>query len=436
MNDDPLSFLDSSNSTPTKNQPQGTLDPLSFLEGEKVNQAQMRDKFKEFTSTRAPKGRGLLPDAITTGTAIAGGFGDLASMFGLENPVTSENLRKKAFEYVPSAAPKTEQEKEYDEGLSTVMGFFSPIGGPLKVAGKILGKGFVKATPFLKGKYKELYQIGKDLGISEKALAPFKTGKVTFSFLKGAAKLGEEAQEGIKFAENLATPKYEQLFAQGSKIPLNNISKQGVIKGLENVVNEIEKSPALVSESKDVVKFLREAIEGIKNNPNATVENLMALQKQLAKSVNWKSIKQSGKGHLIKEAQDAVMKGIYGMSPQLGKDFSNMDKLYAGFKKFAKEISPSKILEYASKGGPAGYALVSILTGHDIETAIKNGFGAYLGKKAIGKISGKLLTDPKWIGIKEKIMKVIKGGSYEIAPKLLIALEKKAEMDKDLNKKD
>ncbi len=432
MNNDPLSFLDSSDTSASNNQQAMGSDPLSFLESPKQRKSQFPATFKEFTSSRAPEGRGLLPDAITTGTALAGGLGDLASLFVGEHPLTSKRLREKAFEFVPSAAPKNDQEKEYDENLSMVMGLFSPIGGPLKAAGKVLGKVGGKLTPFLKGKYKEIYDVGKSLGIAEEALAPFKHGKVTQYALEKAAKLGKTAQEGIKFAENLASPKYQELFEAGSKIPLNPISKRGVINGLENVVTEIEKSPALVSESKDVVKFLNEAINGIKIKPDMNVENLMALQKQMGKTVNWKSIKQSGKGRLIKEAQDAVKKGIYGSSPKLGRDFDNMDKLYGAYKKFAKDVSPSKILDYANKGGPVGYALISLMTGHDLETAVKGGFGAYFGKQALGKISGKLLTDPKWIGIKEKIMRIIKDGAYDKAPKMLIALQKKAEADKEI----
>ncbi|MES2409037.1 MAG: hypothetical protein V4509_01910 [Patescibacteria group bacterium] len=399
----------------------GNKEEPSFIERWKNKPIAPKDTVKNMK-------RHLQRTGISAGTGVAGGYGDLASLIIGENPFTSKELRNKSFELLPSLAPQSDKEKEWDEGISTISGFFTPFG-PLKGAGKVVGKGFEKLTPFLKGKYKELYEIGKGLGISEQALAPFRHGKVSETFLKHISKLGEKATEGIKFAQKLASPTYDKLYEMGAKIPVNQITKRSVVRGLENVIQDIQKSPALVNESKDVIKFLNESIDGIMTNPNLNVENLMALQKQLGKTVNWNSIKQAGKGHLIGKSKDAVMAGVYGMDPSLGRKFDSMDKLYSGYKSLAKEVSPNKIVEFASKGGPVGYALVSLLTGHDLEDALKTGLGTYFGKKALGNISGNLLTNPKWVGIKEKVIQTIKNESFDKIPKLLIALKKKSDED-------
>lgn len=421
MPEDPLDFLDAPKNVQERSNPEEALD---FLEGP----AWKKRKFEDVFSKKYEKKRGLLPDLATSATAIAGTPGDIASLLVGENPFTSKSLREKTFEMFPSLAPQTEKEKEWDEGLSMVMGLATP-GGPLKAAGRIIGKGISKATPFLKSKYKELYQVGKDLGIPEKALAPFRQGKVSGAALKLAAKLGKEAQEGIKMAENLATPFYQKLEQAGSQIPVNQISRRGVERGLQDVIKDINKSPALVRESKDVVRFLEDAIQNMKMNPDLNVENLMALHKQLGKTVNWGSIKQSGKKHLIKESKDAVLRGIYGMNPRLGKQFSDMDRLYAGYKNLAKEVKPYRLVEFAGKGGPAGVFLISLLTGKDPgETALKAG-EVWAGKKAASWISAKLMTDPKWVGIKEKVFNVIKNESFDKVPKLLTAIKKKSEKE-------
>lgn len=433
MTTDPLAFLDQPQSS---SKPKTSSDALSFLDQPQESEWKKRTipKPNEKWDLKKPdKSRNILADAVTSSTAVLGGIGDLASLAIGENPLTSKSLREGAFSLFPSLAPQNDKEKEWDENLSIVMGLASP-GGGVKTAGKLVGKGISKlggskVSKALKGKYNEMYDLGKSLGISEKALAPFKHGKVSEKALTHISKLGEEAKEGIKFAQDLAAPHYDKLYEAGSKILVNNISKRGVVNGLNDVINEIQKSPALVKESKDVVKFLEEAIHGVQTHPNLNVENLMALQKQLGKTVNWNSIKQSGKGRLVQEARGAVEKGIYGMNPKLGKEFSDMDKLYGAYRKLAKEVSPNKLYEYASKGGPAGYTLLSILTGHDIQDAVTQGLGVHFGKKALGKISGKLLTDPKWGAMKEKIVSMVKKGSIDYLPKMLTAIKKKANME-------
>lgn len=442
MSVDPLAFLDEmdagdpsqvgrSEQVPSV----GAKDPLDFL-AKKHEQKDFRESFEKFLKKgKQPlekKGghRGIASDVVTTGTSFAGMPGDIASFLIGDNPLTSANLRKKAFEMLPSLAPETEEEKSWDENLSLVMGFATP-SGPFKAAGKLIGKGVGMVAPkFLKGKYRELYEVGKNLGIDEKALAPFRHGTVSDKFLTHIAKLGKTAQEGVAFAEKMASPKYQALFAEGAKIPVNQISKRGVVRGLKDIIADIQKSPALVNESKDVVRFLNEAITGIENHPNLTVENLMALQKSLGKTVNWTSIRQAGKGHLVSEAREMVMKGIYGSNPRLGQQFSDMDKIYAGYQKLAKSVSPSKLVDFASKGGPIGYLALSVLTGHDMGDAIKRTAALYFGKAALGKISGKLLTDPKWVGLKEKFINAIKEQSYDKIPKLLIALKRKYDDEK------
>lgn len=393
----------------------------------------------------APKGRDIFADAITSGTAFLGGPGDLASLAVGDNPLTSKSLREGAFKLIPSLAPDSEQEKEWDENLSLLMGIVTP-GGLIKNTGKAIGKGFGKVlgssssklgSKLLKGKYADVYEAGKNLGIDEKALAPFKHGRVTEEALTTVAKLGEEAKNGVKFAESLATPKYKQIFSEAGKVPVNQIATRHVVKGLGDIVKDIEKSPALVKESKDVINFLNEAIHAVDSSENLNLENLIALQKQLGKTVNWKSIKQSGKGHLVQEARSVIEQAIYGVSPKIGQELNNMDKLYAGYKNLAKEVSPNKLVEYASKGGPLGYTLYSILTGHDVQDSIQKGVGIHFGKKALSKVSGKLLTDPKWVDLKTRAIKMIKDGSSEQLPKLIAAIKKKADSDiPDLEEED
>lgn len=432
MASDPLSFLDS----PPQSQSSGKSDPLSFLDQPSSRQSpsNIRDSFKEFTSTRVPKGRDIRADLLTSGTSIAGLPGDLVSLVGGDNAFTGENLRKKGFELFPSLAPKNEQEKEWDEGLSLVMGLATP-GGPFKAGAKLIGKGIGKlggnaAAKALKGKYQELYEIGKNLGIEEKALAPFKHGKVTGAILKGLSKLGDTAKKGVEFAERIASPFYQKLDQTGASLgPLNRVVKNSITRDFSSIIKDIEKSPALVSESKDVIKFLKEASENLRIDPKFTAEGLMSLYKQMNKAVNWSSLRSTGKAHLVTKAKDAVIKGIYGMSPKLGNDFANMNKVYGGYKNLAKEVKPNKLLEYASKGGPAGYFLFSLLTGHDIQDSATRALGAHFGKKALQKISGKLLTSPKWVGIKEKIIKMVKSGSTTHLPKMIQAIKKKAEME-------
>jgi len=430
MATDPLAFLDEQISHPSARSDK-SMDPLSFLD--KPQAEQLRESFGKFLKSKPPENlRNIGADIITTGTAMAGLPGDIASIFGLETPLTSEKLREKSFELIPSLAPKNEQEKAWDEGLSFVMGFGTPSGlasAPIKLIGKGIGKaGGKAAVKALKGKYRELYEIGKNLGIDEKALAPFKHGKVTGSVLKNLAKLGETAKKGIKFAEDLASPFYQKLNDFGSQIPLNNIVKRSVTRDFTDLISDIKKSPALASESKDVVKFLSEAANNLKSG-QYTVEGLMDLYRHMNKTVNWRSLKSAGKGNLINKAKESVMKGIYGMSPKLGKEFTDMNKLYTGYKNLAKEVSPNKLWTYASKGGPVGYALLSALTGKDLQDAATKALGLYFGKKAIGKISGKLLTDPKWVGLKEKTLHSLKKGSKENMLKILQAIKKKSEMD-------
>jgi hypothetical protein len=250
MSIDPLAFLDErqsdneSSDYSSGSQNTESDDRLSFLD-QKQPKSKFPDTFEEFLKSKPPKGRNIFADVITTGTSFAGLPGDIASIFTGDNPLTSENLRKKSFEAIPSLAPQNEEEKRWDEGLSTIMGLATPTG-PLKAGAKLIGKGVSAAggkavSNALKGKYRELYDIGKNLGIDEKALAPFKQGKVSEWALKNLAKLGDTAKKGIDFAEKLASPLYNKLNEAGSKLPLNNIVTRSIIKDFQNIIGDINK---------------------------------------------------------------------------------------------------------------------------------------------------------------------------------------------------
>jgi len=328
-----------------------------------------------------------------------------------ENPLTSKSIQSGIEKLAPSTAPLNESEKEWEDNLSLLTSLVLPVpGGQSK---------FVR-----KGNKKLIYETGKRIGLSEKEIAPLLHGNVTEKLLGKLAKKSKEAHTALKNTEAALGNVYDVITDKASKLPqLHAHDTIKLIDKFEDISMGLKKTLGSSPETKSVVKFIDEAIEKA-NNFGTSPEELINFYREINKMVNWNSVKGGKK--TLEALKKPIFKTLSSIYPKLAKDLTDTNALYSKMKGVQKALGVNKIQEYIDAGATTAF-LGSIFTGN-LDLAEKIAVG-YAGKKALGKISAKLLTDPKWQNLHSKISVAIKNKSIKGSSAILQILKNKVKED-------
>lgn len=348
------------------------------------------------------------------GTIVAGIPGDVASQIGsglnwlakrvpfgkpkseeelkqiTENPFTSESIKKGIEKVVPSLKPINEEEKDWEENLGLLTSLAIPFPG---------GK-----TKAVNPKTRNaLYQAGKRLGMSEKDLTPLLHGKISENILGKLSNKSKEAAKSLSLTREALGDVYETLKNRGAsvgKISGKIASELG--EDLGKFRYSLTRTLAASPEKQNMINFLEKAQENVMNF-GASPEDLINFWQDINRSVNWKALEGGKK--VLANAKHFVEKALTKTNPSLARDFKDANKLWAKSSQVLKAIGPKKFEEFID--ATAYTALAGALVTGNVGYAKKIAL-TMAGKKALGSVATKLLTDPKWQNLNGKLLQAIK----------------------------
>ncbi len=435
MTIDPLAFLDE----PSEDSSSSQSDPLSFLDEspkgigfpkigfgrkERSGESKVPEMRRHLARTGKEVGSTIvgIPGDVVSGTASGLNWIKKQLPFGTpktdeelseitENPFTSQALSKKTEDLFPSLAPRNQAEKDEDEMVSLITSLAVPFPG---------GKG--KA---INPKSRQLlYQAGKRLGLTEKDLAPLFHKELPQNILAKLSGKSKEAAESLRTTQRSLGNVYDSLKSKPSAA--NHISGQiasDLGDDLFHFRQSLEKTLASGPDKKAVLKFLEDAHDKVMNH-GATPEELINFYQDINKTVNWNAL-HGGRKQLAK-AKEFVSNALAKSDPSLAKDFSHANQLWAKSEAVIKGMGRKKYQDFINAGVTT--AIVGALVTGNIDTAKNLALGV-AGKKALGKVATKLLTDPKWQYLHTKALNAMKNNSPKAAQVVLQQMREKAEKE-------
>lgn len=387
----------------------------------------------------------VLPrQAKVIGSTIAGIPGDIASSAGsfvnwlaknipggkpldeesmkeiTENPFTSQKIQSGLEKLFPSLAAESEGEKSSEENLSLLTSLLAPFPG--SKAGKAVNPKLETAT----------MKAAQRLGMTEKALTPLTHGEMKSSLLTKLAKKDKGALEALRGTREAIGDIYTDLNARGHRVPLNAQAESDLVDGLTKMRIQLGRTISPSAEKSSAIKFIDDAIDKITTH-GATLEEAMNFTHDVNRTVNWDKI-QGGKKYL-QRANQLTKEAIKQTDPAISADFDVANKLWGKSANVFKMLKPGKLDSWVDYGATAGVvgALVTGNIGLAKKIALTVG-----GKKALQKISAKMLTDPKWQNILRKSTNSINQNKTGSAVKLLQIIKNKTkeELPEEYNQID
>jgi len=241
------------------------------------------------------------------------------------------------------------------------------------------------------GKNKELIEIGKRLGISDEALAPLlRQGKEQALLAKVAPKSGQTERILANTKEELGSA-YSTM--QKSSEAQKVISSQNSAKLMANLRNELKQMPSEVSSK------IEKDFDQLISKQNISGDDLIDFYKK----VNY----YTGSGtKQLSTLKGPIKEAIETISPELGKDFETINKLFSRYYKISSMLKPtikSQIIE-------AG-AHLAIL--HDVLTGFPATTSALIGSK----MARDLLLKPRFQQLSIKTVDALNKNAPQIALK-------------------
>lgn len=318
--------------------------------------------------------------------------------------------------------------------------------------GATFGKGAFKGKLLPKGKEAQrLVEAGRKFGLTEKEITPLVKGPKMFAigkaFTRKAAKM-ERVQKNIrkKLGDSYQFVKKEA----ATKGTLSIKDSKQITANLKTHLKELSKTHAPSDAKAKAMDILTNIIKDMEGMP---------VPKELAKAAGIKGLAkplQVGKAKstyekLINTYQDinqelpkvrnflepvkkAFTEVIKSKSPELAKDFENVNRLYTNFSQRLAKIKPNLLDKFLDKAGAWGIplGLMSAVMGKPWIL-----IGA-LGKEGARSLGQAFLTEPWLQNLPNKFLHALKVNDKEGAVKLVASFKKlvKKKYDKDLDEEE
>lgn len=261
---------------------------------------------------------------------------------------------------------------------------------------------FMGPNPFKKliekGSHAEIVAEGRKFGLTDEQLSPLLQSDNKKWLLSKIANKGRKTQEIMKNSHEALKDAYRGI--QKGENALQEISPKSREKLLSSLYDNLVDTPSNVREliMNDIGDLLSKNMTGDSLiNFYSDVNNVLSIGKHTKELSKIKP--------LIKEA-------ISSISPELGKDFDMINKLYSKYYDISSKLKPG-ISEKIFSGGKALSALWSIM--HLDVTAL----GAVIGADASRRLARQMLTNPKLQQLFPKMIEALNNNQMSVAKKLM-----------------
>lgn len=329
-----------------------------------------------------PTREGFLEEALQRGGAIAP-----YALLGGEAPIS--NLVRSLFAGVSGEAAKELGLPEWAQSLAELPAFAAPA-----FKGKITP---TKAQ-------KPIVEKARELGLSEKAIAPLIQPEKKQRFLSKVATKRGRAQKVLERSKEALGDVYNRLEA----LPISNepLSKEASSKFISSVDGILDKLPS------EIAKRLEADYTKLQSAP-LTGNSIMDFYKKL----NYYIPRGAPQFGLIKEP---IQEGLQSISPKLASDFKSVTDLYAKYFPIAKNLKPGLISDLLS-ATKVGRLMFGIFSGNLSLLA------ETVGEKAAQDLSRELLINPRFQNLSKQMVKALNEGKYAVARSLSKIFKKEIE---------
>lgn len=305
----------------------------------------------------------------------------------------------------------------------------SPIGGPVQAGIRSVIAGFAgegakelgapewaqaaaEITIFLgpditkklleKGSNADLIAAARKLGMSDEATTPLLQSDFKQKWLSKLAPRRGSTQTALEKSKSELQKSYGKI--QSSDVAKNVLSDKSSINLINKIESTFEKMPSSVRS-----KIKTDYLDLVKNNPSG--ENLMNF---------WADINHElgGSTKQLSLLKEHIKEAITEISPEMVKDFENMNALYSKYFPIAKKLEPNLQTDIMGAAKSLGL-LGGLLTGNYQLLA------QFASPAILGKLSQQLLLNPRFQQLSRKIVEAINQNKYALAKKTsdLIARE-------------
>lgn len=324
--------------------------------------------------------------------------------------------------------PKKELIKKFMPGTEAISSIAAGVGSENGELGKVgLGTGALVLSSIIsnlkKGKLlpaskemKELYRIGKELGLSEKEITPIVQSRFKLGTVGSFAQPSKRGEKAIEVSESALGRLYDEVSVSknANKQP-NREQLTSYLESLEGVIDKLKKPTFKSDDRTSLIKKIEEmgteaAANGI--SPERIVEDWL----ELNRGVNWNSI---SKGDKLKQSLKEPLKKLFDqLDPQNSKKFAQINKLWSRLQRTADKVRPTETSKLVTKAEGIGAAkgIFDLVTKGSTSV-----LEALIGAKAARLIATEMLINPKLNDIMNKTIAGL-GSSSEKAK--IIAVKK------------
>ena len=287
------------------------------------------------------------------------------------------------------------------------------------------GKGAFQKKLLPRGKEaKRLVEAGRRLGLEERELAPLVKPPKRFTMAKTFARKADKMEKLTSAIESKLGDSYKFVKETAKKegpLPFKDIVK--LSKNLRTHLDELAKTHAPSDAKKKAIKILSKTIANV-DIKGSTYEKLINSYQDINRQP--KAVR-----NLLEPVKKAFTAELRKGSPELAKDFENVNRLYSRFTTRIGKLKPEnfdKILNKIEAFGIAG-GIATAMMGNP--WALK----AVLGETALRSLATQYLTNPYLQNLPNKFIHALKTNKKETAIKLANSFKKfvKKKYDKELD---
>jgi hypothetical protein len=259
-----------------------------------------------------------------------------------------------------------------------------------------------KYIPSSKGESQALYEAGKELGLSDKQLAPITATEGQVARHGKLAATSSKTKESFKETHDALSDLFEEIKTKNTT-PFSNKVESDLLDAIIDIENGIQKGThALSPEELASLNFIQKVRKDIANG-GSDASTLIGTYRSINKLKEGKTA--------ASKLKEPIQKALDAADPVLGKEFSYLNKIYARYQKNLGEVSPKAYAAFVD-AGEFNQFVSSAFTGN-----IPKGLAQAAYYKALKGVSRMIITNPRAQSIVRNFGKAVKTGKASLAEK-------------------
>ena len=254
------------------------------------------------------------------------------------------------------------------------------------------------------GKDADLIKLAKDKGMTDAEITPLIQSEFKQNWLSKLSPKGGRTEKILNETQKALQSVYQKVTkSPNAKLEISEVENGKLINRIQEKLNEFPAS------TRDLIK---KDLDDLLSNP-ITGETLANF---------WKDINHvAGKDrHLLSTLKDPLSKAIHSVSPEMGKEFEMVNKMYTKFYPINSKLKPT-LTSQIVRAVEALALPISILTGNLVHIT------SFVGQGVAQRLSREMLLNPHFQQLGKKMVVAIEQNKFGLGAKIINDLRKEIE---------